>query len=274
MSEDVPRDSQLNGSGAHDLKLEIVDQTAVVSLNRADQRNALRRKTINQLAEALESIRLDKRIRTVILTGAGSVFCAGMDLKEMESAASSPEAQQIWQDDALIYHDLLLQMLHYPKPLIAAVNGPALAGGTGLFLGCDLVLASDKAFVCLPEPLRGIVAAMVTPLLAFRIGAGQSARMLLTAERFDAAESHRIGLFHEILPPDQLLPRAHLVAVACAKGAPEALMLTKKMLNETVGEHLSTLLAAAAAMSASARTTEAAVEGLAAFREKREPKWD
>ncbi|MDA7978894.1 MAG: enoyl-CoA hydratase/isomerase family protein [Pirellulales bacterium] len=262
-----------NGTGVEDIKLDVQSHAAVVTLNRADQRNALRRKTIDQLSQVLENIRLDKGVRAVILTGAGSVFCAGMDLKEMEAAADADNAHDLWHEDALIFHDLLLQMLRFPKPLIAAVNGPALAGGTGLFLGCDLVVASETAFVSLPEPLRGIVAAMVTPLLAFRIGAGQSARLLLTADRFDAMESHRIGLFHEVTPPDQLVARAAEIAASCAKCAPEALMLTKKMLNETVGEHLTTLLGAAAAVSASARTTEAAAEGLAAFREKRAPDW-
>ncbi len=262
-----------NGTGAEDLKLEVANHAAIVTLNRADQRNALRRKTISQLSQVLENIRLDKSVRAVILTGEGSVFCAGMDLKEMEAAAEADNAKELWQEDSVIFHDLLLQMLQFPKPLIAAVNGPALAGGTGLVLGCDLVIASDKAFVSLPEPLRGIVAAMVTPLLTFRIGAGQSARLLLTAERIDAMEAHRIGLFHEVLPPDQMFARAQALAAACAKCAPEALMLTKKMLNETVGEYLTTQLSAAAAVSASARTTEAAAEGLAAFREKREPNW-
>ncbi len=263
-----------NGSGAEDIKLEVADRAAIVTLNRADQRNALRRKTLSQLGQVLENIRLDKGVRSVILTGAGSVFCAGMDLKEMEAAAEADNPQNLWHEDAVVYHDLLLQMLRFPKPLIAAVNGPALAGGTGIFLGCDLVVASDTSFVALPEPLRGIVAAMVTPLLVFRIGAGQSARLLMTAERIDAMEAHRIGLFHEVLPPDQVAARAAAIAASCAKCAPEALMLTKKMLNETVGEHLNVLLGAAAAVSAAARTTEAAAEGLAAFREKREPNWN
>ncbi|HEV3415844.1 MAG TPA: enoyl-CoA hydratase-related protein, partial [Pirellulales bacterium] len=96
---------------------------------------------------------------------------------------------------------------------------------------------------------------------------------LLTAQTIPAAEAHRIGLYHEILHPDHLWPRANEIAAQCAACAPEAILLTKRMLNETVGEYLTTMLTAGAAVSATARTTEAAAEGLAAFLEKREPRW-
>jgi methylglutaconyl-CoA hydratase len=164
-------------------------------------------------------------------------------------------------------------MLRFPKPIIAAVNGPAVAGGAGLMLACDIVLASPVATFGLPEPRRGIVAGIVSPLLAFRIGAGRSARLLLESAMIDAAEAYRIGLYHELVETNQLWARAVHVAGECAQGAPEALLLTKRMLNETIGEHLFTLLSAGAAASATARTTEAAAEGVAAFLEKRPPQW-
>jgi enoyl-CoA hydratase/carnithine racemase len=125
----------------------------------------------------------------------------------------------------------------------------------------------------LPEPKRGLVAGIIAPLLAFRIGGGQAAYALLTTRAFDAHEAHRIGLVHEIVKADQLWARGEQLAAECAKSAPEAILMTKRMLNETIGEHLTTQLAAGAAVSATARTTEAAAEGLAAFLEKREPNW-
>ncbi len=164
-------------------------------------------------------------------------------------------------------------MLHFPKPLVAAVNGPAVAGGAGLVLACDIVLAAARATFGFPEARRGIVAGLVAPLLVFRIGAGHAARLLLTGEAIDSQEARRIGVFHEVVPDDRDWQRAQEIAGVCARCAPEALQLTKKLLNETIGEHLATLLAAGAAASATSRTTEAAVEGLAAFAEKREPKW-
>jgi methylglutaconyl-CoA hydratase len=223
--------------------------------------------------QALGDFHQEKRVRAIILTGSGSAFCAGMDLSEMLSTAQSENAQSQWQEDASIYRDLLERMLLFPKPIIAAINGPAMAGGLGLLLASDLVVAAHSAKFGLPEPKRGLVAGMVTPLLAFRIGAGQSARMLLTAEPIDAAAALQIGLIHECMAEQQLWARAMEIANQCAQSAPEALQLTKRMLNEVVGEHLSTMLSAGAAVSATARTTESAHEGLAAFLEKREPHW-
>jgi enoyl-CoA hydratase/carnithine racemase len=196
-----------------------------------------------------------------------------MDLGEMLETSRQTDAQQQWHRDAVVYHDLLLDMLRFPKPLVAAVNGPAMAGGAGLMLACDLVVAADTAAFGLPEPLRGIVAGMVAPLLHFRLGGGQAARLLLSASTLSAAEALRIGLFHEVVHPDHLWPRATELAAQCARCAPESLQLTKRLLNETIGEQLTTMLAAGAAASATARTTEAAAEGLAAFLEKREPTW-
>ena len=164
-------------------------------------------------------------------------------------------------------------MLRFPKPLVAAVNGPAVAGGAGLVLACDITLASETATFGFPEARRGIVAGLVAPLLVFRIGAGYSARLLLTGELIDAQESFRIGVYHELAAADHLWPRATQIAAECAHCAPQSLQLTKRLLNETIGEQLGTLLAAGAAASATSRTTEAATEGLAAFLEKRPPKW-
>jgi enoyl-CoA hydratase/carnithine racemase len=196
-----------------------------------------------------------------------------MDLAEMQETAQQPDAAQQWHRDAVQYRELVETMLRFPKPIIAAVNGPAIAGGAGLVLASDIVVASPEAKFGLPEPRRGIVAGLVAPLLVFRIGGSQAARLLLTAGTIEPAESHRIGIFHEVVNSDLVWARAQELAGEIAQSAPEALLLTKRMLNETIGEHLPTLLTAGAAASATARTTEAAREGLAAFLEKREPKW-
>jgi methylglutaconyl-CoA hydratase len=255
------------------VRVNIHQHAGTIILNRAEKRNALNRVMLAELAQALDDLRQERRVRAIVLTGAGSSFCAGMDLAEMHETSKQDSPHVQWHEDASNYRDLLETMWRLPKPLIAAVNGPAMAGGAGLVLGCDIVLAAHTASFGLPEPLRGIVAGMVTPLLAFRIGGGQAARLLLSAMTIDAAEALRIGLFHELVDPDKLWPRAVEMAAQCARSAPQALQLAKQMLNETVGEHLPTLLSAGAAASAAARTTEAAAEGLAAFLEKREPRW-
>jgi len=255
------------------LRIHVHEHTGTIILNRPQRRNALSRQLLSELLQALGDLHQERRVRAVVIAGSGSAFCAGLDLEEMRTTSQQPDPRAQWYEDAVAYQELIETMLRFPKPLVAAVNGPAVAGGAGLVLACDIVLAVGSATFGFPEPRRGIVAGLVAPLLAFRIGAGHSARLLLTAETIDAAEAHRIGVFHEVVAEDHLWPRAQAIAGQCARCAPEALQLSKKMLNETIGEHLFTLLAAGAATSAASRTTEAAQEGLAAFMEKREPKW-
>jgi methylglutaconyl-CoA hydratase len=247
--------------------------SGTIVLNRPDKRNALSRQMLEELAQALDDLHQERKVRAVILTGAGTAFCAGMDLGEMQETSKQPDALLQWHADAVQYRELLDKLLQFPKPVIAAVNGPVMAGGAGLMLASDLVVAAPTARFGLPEPRRGLVAGIVSPLLVFRIGASHAANLLLTARTIEAAEAQRIGLYHEIVPEELVWARAHELAGQIAESAPEAIQLTKKMLNETIGEHLSTLLSAGAAASATARTTEAAREGLAAFLEKRPPRW-
>lgn len=247
--------------------------SGTIILNRPDKRNALSRQMIADLVQAFDDLHQERRVRAVILTGSGPAFCAGMDLAEMQETAQQPDALHQWHDDAVIYRELIDKMLLFPKPIIAAVNGPAVAGGAGLVLASDIVIGTREAKFGFPEPRRGIVAGMVSPLLVFRIGASHAANLLLTARTIEAAEAQRIGLYHEIVAGDLVWVRGNEIAGEIAKSAPEALLLTKKLLNETIGEHLSTQLSAGAAASATSRTTDAAREGLAAFLEKREPKW-
>jgi methylglutaconyl-CoA hydratase len=255
------------------VKIQVHEHTATVTLNRPDKRNALSRGLLKELHQSLDDLHQERRVRGVIVTGAGKAFCAGLDLTEMLSANAQADRLAQWHADSVIYHDLIETMLRFPKPLVAAVNGPAVAGGAGLVMACDLVVASDGASFGFPEPRRGIVAGMVAPLLAFRIGAGHAGYLLLTAQVIGAQEAHRLGLFHELVSDDKVWARANQLIGQLAQCAPEALQMTKRLLNETIGEQLISQLAAGAAVSAASRTTEAAAEGLAAFLEKREPKW-
>lgn len=247
--------------------------SGTIVLQRPEKRNALTRELLDEIRQAFSDLHQERSVRAVIITGAGSAFCAGMDLGQMQETAQAENASEMWFHDADLYRDVLETMLRFPKPIIAAVNGPAIAGGMGLVLGCDLVLAAPSATFGLPEPKRGIVAGLVSPLLAFRLGGSQAARLLLTAQTIDVQEAHRISLVHEVVDHDALWARAHAIAGEVAQCSREAIQLSKRMLNETIGEHLFTLLSAGAAASATARTTEAAEEGLAAFLEKRAPKW-
>lgn len=248
--------------------------SGTIVLNRPERRNALSRQMMSDLSQALDDLHGEKQVRAVILTGTGNSFCSGMDLYEMREHATSERPHDEYHDDAVQYSELIEKMMRFPKPIIAAVNGPAMAGGMGLVLASDIVIAASEATFGLPEPRRGLVAGMVSPLLAFRLGASHAARLLLTAEEIGAPEAQRLGLVAHVTMYDMLWARAHDLAQRIALGAPQAIQLTKRMLNETIGEHLGTLLAAGAAASATARTTSAAEEGLKAFIEKREPKWE
>jgi enoyl-CoA hydratase/carnithine racemase len=198
-----------------------------------------------------------------------------MDVHEMHAAATLPEDEksQDWGDTAEAYHELITRMVELPKPIIASVNGPAVAGGAGLVLASDIVVATPTAQFGLPDPRHGLVAGITAPLLAFRVGGGTAARLLLTSALYAADEDFRLGIYHELIDEPRLWARCAQLAEECAAGAPEAVQLSKRLLYETIGEHLATQLSVGAAMSATARTTEAAQEGLTAFVEKRRPEW-
>ena len=260
-------------SNAVDVK--VTGAVGTIVLNRPGRRNALTRSMLAQLAEAIGDLHLEKRVRAVVITGAGSAFCAGMDVHEMHAAATLPETEKErdWGDTAEAYRDVVTQMIELPKPIIASVNGPAVAGGAGLVLASDIVVASSTAQFGLPDPRHGLVAGIVAPLLAFRVGGGTAARLLLTSALYPADEAHRLGIYHELIDEARLWARCVELGEECAAGAPEAVQLSKRLLYETIGEHLSTQLSVGAAMSATSRTTEAAQEGLTAFVEKRRPEW-
>lgn len=255
------------------VEVRVDGPVGTVLLNRPDYGNALTRSMMAELRQALADLHLEKRVRCVILTGAGDSFCIGRDRAEI--AAQGDEMADLcrWGQEADEYRELLVAMLELPKPLIAAVNGPAAAGGAGLVLGCDAVIACDQATFGFPEPKRGSVAGVAGPLLAHRAGAGVAARLLVTATTIPAAEAHRIGLFHEIVATDLLWARAFELGNECAAAAPQAVQLTKRLLYETVGEQLGTQLSSGAVASATSRTTESAKEGIAAEQEGREPEW-
>ncbi|MCE9544549.1 MAG: enoyl-CoA hydratase/isomerase family protein [Planctomycetia bacterium] len=255
------------------IRVHIHEHTGTIMLSRPEKRNALTRQMMAEIGQAFRDLHLEKKVRAVVLTGGGPSFCAGMDLGEMSETAKQPDAYALWEQDARAYRELVEAMLRFPKPIIAAVDGAAVAGGMGLVLASDIVVASSAAKFGLPEPKRGLVAGMVTPLLNFRLGGSRAAYLLLTGRLIGAEEALRIGLAHEVVAPEQIWARSHQIAAECSESAPEALGMTKKMLNETIGDHLETLLAAGAALSSAARTTEAAKEGLAAFLEKRPPQW-
>jgi len=246
---------------------------AWLTLNRPDKRNALTRTLLAEMLIDVRKLAANPDVRVIVLNGSGSVFCAGMDLAEMQEVAESPDAETFWQQDAQLFCDLLTAIFTTPKPVIAVLQGPALAGGVGLVLACDLVLAAETAYFSLPEPRRGIVPSIVTPLLTYRMAAGGASSMLISGERIMAARAREWGLCHDVVPADELGTRTDELIAALLTGSPQALAETKRQLIHSAGNDVVGRLEAAVEASAAARKTTDAREGLAAFLEKRPPSW-
>lgn len=253
------------------VRYESQPPAVVITLNRADKRNALSRALIAALTEAVERAAGDAAARCVILTAAGPVFCAGMDLAELsESLGRKQDASVVW-DDALRLGKLYDLLYTLPKPTIAAVNGAAVAGGAGFVTVCDLALAVPEARFGYPEVRRGLVAAMVMPHLLRHVGERTARYLLLTGELIDAAEACRTGLINAVVPPAELLQKARDWAHYVAEGGPEALARTKALLQQFSRQAVSVEEAAQA--SAAPRLTEECQQGLQAFFAKRPAPW-
>ncbi|HMP79103.1 MAG TPA: enoyl-CoA hydratase/isomerase family protein [Pirellulaceae bacterium] len=255
------------------LQLDINENVAALVLSRPGKRNALKRQTLAELGAAIDAILRTPGIRVVVLRGAGSVFCAGMDLEEMQQRATAPDSQDQWQLDSEIYCEALTKLYTLDVPTIAVVQGAAVAGGVGLVLACDTVLASQSAFFMLPEPMRGITAAMVTPLLIHRVGAGPAAHLLLSGRRWSAAEALQFGLCHQMVADDRLEESLRELVLSIQSGSPQALAITKRHLRNMSATDIPEQLRQSMQISAEARQTDDAREGLAAFLEKRLPSW-
>lgn len=246
----------------------------VIIINRPDKLNALSRALIQALADAFHRAAEDTAARCVILTGAGKVFCAGMDLAELSESLerqNEPETpEQVWND---AYRLALLFDLIYglSKPTIAAVNGAAVAGGAGLVTVCDLALAAPTARIGYPEVRRGLVAAMVMPHLLRHVGERMARYLLLTGELIGAEEAVRWGLINAVVPAEQLTPTADQWARSLAEGGPNALASTKALLKAFSSQALSVEQTARA--SAAPRLTEECQAGLRAFFAKRPVPW-
>lgn len=255
------------------IRVKVTAPTGTIIFDRPERCNALNREMIEQLRQALDDLRQEKRVRGIVITGAGPHFCSGADLYQLHETIGDPESLSRWFDDANGLKELYEQMLQLPKPIVAAVDGSALGSGLGLVLASDLVVASQRATFASPAPRHGLVAGLLAPLLCFRLGASVASQVLLGNDELSAPEAKNLGIVHHVVTPDQIWVRASNWVDSISQGAAESVQLTKKIVNETIGEQLSTWLAGGAAAMATALTTEAASEGLAAFVQKRPPKF-
>lgn len=237
-----------------------------LTLNRPEKRNALSIELVEALLAALSAVENEPEQRVVILTGAGPVFCAGLDLAE---AADPGRAHR----SAGLIGQALRRLAESRLVTIAVVRGAAIAGGAGLMTACDFAFAEESAQIGYPETRRGLVAALVMTFLRRQLRERDARRILLTGELFSARHAETIGLVNAALPADQLVPEALRVAGAVLQGGPEAVVRTKQLLAQLWPASLPDDFEKAMKIHLETRQSAEIQEGIAAFREKRPPKW-
>lgn len=246
------------------------DRVATITLNRPDKRNAISYELIDDVTAALKQAAASEAL-VLILTGAGSSFCAGMDLDNLKQLLGRAPEQNLKDSETMA--GLFRTLYDFPKPTIAAVNGPAIAGGTGLATLCDFTLAVPEAKFGYTEVRIGFVPGIVSSYLVAIVGEKRARDLLLTGRIFGAEEALRIGLVTEIVPPDHLMPRARRLAAELLQNSPNSLRATKALLSSYTKEQLHRQLKIAIAENAAVRQTPDFKEGITSFLEKRKPKW-
>jgi methylglutaconyl-CoA hydratase len=241
-----------------------------ITLNRPERRNAMTPEMQTELIAAMNEAAAGA-CRVVVLRGAGDAFCSGLDLSALQRMNDKTADEH--RADAERIATLFRKLYELPKPTIAAVHGPAIAGGTGLATLCDFTFATAAAKFGYTEARIGFVPAIVSAYLALQIGDKRARDLLLTGRLFDAAEAHRLGLVNEVVQPEALDERVQAMAKTLAANSPESQAATKRLMAAQNKPWLDAALALAMEANARARETADFHEGVAAFLEKRKPAW-
>lgn len=235
---------------------------ATVTMNRPEALNALSTQMFNDLYQLWQEIEQDDEVRVGILTGAGRAFCSGLDLKEASSGGGPPEARLgNYIPDKVT------------KPLIAAVNGAAAGGGLGLVLACDVAICSEEAIFVAPYAARGLSDPQSLTLLVKKVPPVWAMWMALSAERMDAQTALRIGIVKEVLPRDELMPRSLEMAERLLANSQESLRAIKGKMWASLNSTINEAMAQTGPLEEALRKSAAREEGLAAFSEKRRPRF-
>lgn len=243
---------------------------ATLTLNRPEKRNAISFELIDDLVRALEEVGKSDAI-VLIVTGAGKAFCSGMDLENLKALLGRTPEQNLQDSETMV--QLFRSLYEFPKVTIAAVNGAAVAGGTGLALLCDFTLAVPEAKFGYTEVRIGFVPAIVSTFLLRQVGEKQARDLLLTGRLFGAEEAMRMGLISEIVGPDALMSRARQLAAQLMENSAASLRATKQLLTDHARMELDAHIQAAVRENAAIRTTADFREGITSFLEKRKPVW-
>jgi len=238
----------------------------ILTLNRPAKRNALNADLMEACSGAFESLAQDQTQRVIVLRGEGPVFCAGLDLEE---AFRYERAERT----ARLVARLLRAVYQVPQVTIAAVQGAAIAGGAGLMSACDVVVAAEDARIGYPEVRRGLVAALVMTLLHRQVRERDGRELLLLGELISSERAQLIGLVNRVVPPEHLMEEAMSLARTALQGGPQAIAQTKRVLDELWPSSFNHEMDETLLHHLSARNSSEAREGVAAFLEKRNPKW-
>ena len=243
---------------------------ATITLNRPDKRNAISFELMDDLLRGLDEV--DKSgARVLIITGAGKAFCSGMDLDDLKALIGRSAEQNLKDSETMVR--LFRSLYEFPKVTIAAVNGAAIAGGTGLALLCDFTLAVPEAKFGYTEVRIGFVPAIVSTFLLRQVGEKQARDLLLTGRIIRAEEASRIGLINEIVAPETLMAKAGELAAMLIENSPASLQATKRLLTAHARTELDAQIEAAVRENAAIRNTADFREGVSSFLEKRKPRW-
>jgi methylglutaconyl-CoA hydratase len=252
------------------LRFETSGHLSTITLNRPERRNAISIQMIAELQAALDEIE-KTHTRVVILTGAGKAFCAGIDLDYLQAIARQTAAEN--QEDSKRIAKMFRKIWSYSRPLIAAVNGHALAGGCGIATLCDFTLAVPEAKFGYTEVKIGFLPAIVSVFLTRQIGEKRARDLLLTGRLVEAPEAKELGMVNELVPVENLMARAHELAEIILAASPSSVTRAKHLLVSAAAAGVDHDLERAVLESARVRCTPDFKEGLAAFLEKRKPIW-
>jgi methylglutaconyl-CoA hydratase len=241
-------------------------QITLITLNRPERRNALTIELMRDLSSAIENAAADEIQRVLILRGAGSAFCTGLDLNEAaEMHKAHVSAEMVAKTLATLSQTRLIT--------IAVVHGAAVAGGAGIMSACDFVIAAERTKIGYPEVRRGLVAGLVMTFLRRQLRERDLRELLLTSELIDAKRAQEIGLVNRVVPPNELENAAQSIAASILQGAPRAIANSKRLMEELWSSSVAEDIALALRHHMEARESDEAKEGIAAFLEKRPLKW-
>jgi methylglutaconyl-CoA hydratase len=252
------------------VKYELALDIATITLNRPDKRNAISTRMIEELLARLDEVEASPA-RVGIITGAGKAFCAGMDLDGLHSIATQSAQENI--EDSRRMARMFYRIYSFPKPLISAVNGAAIAGGCGIATLADFTLTAPEAKFGYTEVTIGFIPALVSVFLRRQVGEKIARDLLFSGRIIDASEGLRLGLVTEIVPAERLYERARELALSLMASSPTSILRTKRLLLHHSEASVLAEIEVAIQENADIRSTHDFREGLASFLEKRAPKW-